>query len=260
MKHILITTSILFAFSGAFAQVKGTKNIKPLKAPSTVRPMSSDVESSSKSKNVTSVKGQSSSTATSKTSIIRPQKSAAGNSTRSSSSRINNNNTEKYSPSALNGEPTSTKNPISKPNKGSGEVFDVEEKEKGKSLNNNELRSSGMRTSSSSVQSSKGSIKYAPAALVGEPTPTKNPVSKPTKGKGSDDNIEENKEKGESSNGLRSSRSSRISEQSSKGSDKEIPTAIKGEPTSTKNPISKPNKGKGDKGEGEEENKEKGEK
>ena len=37
MKNLLITASLLFAFSGAFAQEKGTKNIKPVKAPSSCK-------------------------------------------------------------------------------------------------------------------------------------------------------------------------------------------------------------------------------
>jgi hypothetical protein len=241
MKHILITTSILFAFSGAFAQVKGTKNIKPAKETSTVRPMSSDVESSSKSKNVMSVKGQSSSSATSKTSVIRPQKAAAGNSTRSSASRVNNDKNVKYSPSALKGENSSIKKPVSKPNNNKVDVEDIEDKN---SSNSNGLRSSRAINSSSSGKSSN----VAPAALLGEPTSTKKPSSiKDVKGD----------EESEIINGRRSSSTS-ISNQSAKGSEKNTPTALKGEPTSTKKPVSKPNKGKSDE-EDKEENKEKGE-
>ena len=109
MKNILITASILFAFSGAFAQEKGTKNIKPVKAPSSsTRPMSSEVESFKKDNGtvkpikgngvntVKPIKGNSSSTAPSKTTTIRPQKSAAGNSTRAASgSRVNTMKAEK---------------------------------------------------------------------------------------------------------------------------------------------------------------------
>ena len=109
MKNLLITASLLFAFSGAFAQEKGTKNIKPVKAPSSsVRPMSSDVESYKKDNGtakpikgsgvntVKPVKGSSSSVAPSKTSTIRPQKSAAGNSTRAAAgSRVNTMKAEK---------------------------------------------------------------------------------------------------------------------------------------------------------------------
>jgi hypothetical protein len=243
MKHILITTSILFAFSGAFAQVKGTKNIKPAKETSTVRPMSSDVESSSKSKNVMSIKGQSSSSATSKTSVIRPQKAAAGNSTRSSASRVNNDKNVKYSPSALKGESSSVKKPVSKPNNDKIDVEDIDEKS---SSNSNRLRSSRAMNSSSSGKSSN----VAPAALLGEPTSTKKPNS--VKGEGS-----KGDEESEIINGRRSSSTS-ISNQSAKGSEKNTPTALKGEPTSTKKPVSKPNKGKSDE-EDEEENKEKGE-
>jgi hypothetical protein len=108
-KNILITASILFAFSGAFAQEKGTKNIKPVKAPSSsTRPMSSEVESFKKDNGtvkpikgngvntVKPIKGNSSSTAPSKTTTIRPQKSAAGNSTRAASgSRVNTMKAEK---------------------------------------------------------------------------------------------------------------------------------------------------------------------
>ena len=109
MKNILITASILFAFSGAFAQEKGTKNIKPVKAPSSsTRPMSSEVESFKKDNGtvkpikgngvntVKPIKGNSSSTAPSKTTTIRPQKSAAGNSTRAAAgSRVNTMKAEK---------------------------------------------------------------------------------------------------------------------------------------------------------------------
>ena len=113
MKNLLITTSLLFAFSGAFAQEKGTKNIKPVKAPSSVRPMSSEVESYKKDNGIAKpikgsgvntvkpVKGTSSSVAPSKTTTIRPQKSAAGNSTRAAAgSRVNTMKAEK--PSANN--------------------------------------------------------------------------------------------------------------------------------------------------------------
>ena len=99
MKNILITASILFAFSGAFAQEKGSKNIKPVKAPSSSsRPMSSEVESFKKDNNgnVKPIKGNSSSTTTSKTTPIRPQKSAAGSSTRAASgTKVNTNKAEK---------------------------------------------------------------------------------------------------------------------------------------------------------------------
>jgi len=99
MKNILITASILFAFSGAFAQEKGSKNIKPVKAPSSSsRPMSSEVESFKKDNNgnVKPIKGNASSTTTSKTTPIRPQKSAAGSSTRAASgTKVNTNKAEK---------------------------------------------------------------------------------------------------------------------------------------------------------------------
>jgi hypothetical protein len=111
MKNILITASILFAFSGAFAQEKGTKNIKPVKAPSSsTRPMSSEVESFKKDNGsvkpikgngvntVKPIKGNSSSTAPSKTTTIRPQKSAAGNTTRAAAgSKVNSMKAEKPS-------------------------------------------------------------------------------------------------------------------------------------------------------------------
>ena len=80
-------------------------------------------------------------------------------------------------------------------------------------------------------------------------TPTKN-ISVKVEGSKGD-------EESEIINGRRSSSTS-INNQSAKGSEKNTPTALKGEPTSTKKPVSKPNKGKGNE-EDEEENKEKGE-
>ena len=36
MKNLLIAASLLFAFSGSFAQEKGSKNVKQVKAPTSV--------------------------------------------------------------------------------------------------------------------------------------------------------------------------------------------------------------------------------
>jgi hypothetical protein len=89
MKNLLIASSLLFAFSGSFAQEKGSKNIKPIKAPSSVsKGIGSEVESyKTGSGNVKPIKGQSSSTSTkvvrpSKTTPVKVQRVSSNTSTR----------------------------------------------------------------------------------------------------------------------------------------------------------------------------------
>ena len=64
MKNLFITASLLFAFSGAFAQEKGHKNVKQVKAPSSItNPTGSEVESyKTVNGNVKPIKGSSTST------------------------------------------------------------------------------------------------------------------------------------------------------------------------------------------------------
>ena len=73
MKNLLIAASLLFAFSGSFAQEKGSKNVKPIKAPSSVsKGISTEVKSyKTGTENAKPIKGQSSSTSTK---VVRPSK------------------------------------------------------------------------------------------------------------------------------------------------------------------------------------------
>ena len=103
MKNLLIASSLLFVFSGSFAQEKGSKNVKPIKAPSSVsKGIGSEVESyKTGSGNVKPIKGQSSSTSTkvvrpSKTTPVKVQRVSSNTSSRAASSKANN------SPSSLN--------------------------------------------------------------------------------------------------------------------------------------------------------------
>ena len=113
MKNLFITASLLFAFSGAFAQEKGHKNVKQVKAPTSItNPTGSEVESYKTSNgNVKPIKGSSTSSKAvtpSKTTPNRPQRAAAGTSTRAASgSRVNTMKAENVrekgkSPSAVN--------------------------------------------------------------------------------------------------------------------------------------------------------------
>ena len=73
MKNLLIAASLLFAFSGSFAQEKGSKNVKQVKAPTSVsREIGPQIETYKPgSGNVKPVKGQSSSTSNK---VVRPSK------------------------------------------------------------------------------------------------------------------------------------------------------------------------------------------
>lgn len=113
MKNIFITASLLFAFSGAFAQEKGHKNVKQVKAPTSIsNPTGSEIESyKTVNGNVKPIKGSSTSSKAvtpSKTTPNRPQRAAAGTSTRAASgSRVNTMKSENVrekgkSPSAVN--------------------------------------------------------------------------------------------------------------------------------------------------------------
>ena len=113
MKNLFITASLLFAFSGAFAQEKGHKNVKQVKAPTSItNPTGSEVESyKTVNGNVKPIKGSSTSSKAvtpSKTTPNRPQRAAAGTSTRAASgSRVNTMKAENVrekgkSPSAVN--------------------------------------------------------------------------------------------------------------------------------------------------------------
>ena len=113
MKNLFITASLLFAFSGAFAQEKGHKNVKQVKAPTSItNPTGSEVESyKTVNGNVKPIKGSSTSSKVvtpSKTTPNRPQRAAAGTSTRAASgSRVNTMKAENVrekgkSPSAVN--------------------------------------------------------------------------------------------------------------------------------------------------------------
>ena len=113
MKNIFITASLLFAFSGAFAQEKGHKNVKQVKAPTSIsNPTGSEIESyKTVNGNVKPIKGSSTSSKAvtpSKTTPNRPQRAAAGTSTRAASgSRVNTMKSENVrekgkSPSSVN--------------------------------------------------------------------------------------------------------------------------------------------------------------
>ena len=89
MKNLLIAASLLFAFSGSFAQEKGSKNVKPIKAPSSVsKGISTEVKSyKTGTENAKPIKGQSSSTSTkvvrpSKTTPVKVQRVSSNTSTR----------------------------------------------------------------------------------------------------------------------------------------------------------------------------------
>ena len=103
MKNLLIAASLLLVCSSSFAQEKGSKNVKPIKAPSSVsKGIGSEIESyKTGSGNVKPIKGQSSSTSTkvvrpSKTTPVKVQRVSSNTSTRANSSKVNN------SPSSLN--------------------------------------------------------------------------------------------------------------------------------------------------------------
>ena len=102
MKNLLIAASLLFAFSGSFAQEKGSKNVKQVKAPTSVsREIGPQIETYKPgSGNVKPVKGQSSSTSNkvvrpSKTTPAKVQRVSSNTSTRAASgSRVNTNKAE----------------------------------------------------------------------------------------------------------------------------------------------------------------------
>ena len=103
MKNLLIAASLLFAFSGSFAQEKGSKNVKQVKAPTSVsREIGPQIETYKPgSGNVKPVKGQSSSNSNkvvspSKTTpLAKPQRVSSNTSTRAASgSRVNTNKAE----------------------------------------------------------------------------------------------------------------------------------------------------------------------
>ena len=98
MKNLLIAASLLFAFSGSFAQEKGSKNVKQVKAPTSVsREIGPEIESyKTGSGNVKPVKGQSSTSnkvvRPSKTTPVKVQRVSSNTSTRAASgSRVNTN-------------------------------------------------------------------------------------------------------------------------------------------------------------------------
>ena len=102
MKNLLIAASLLFAFSGSFAQEKGSKNVKQVKAPTSVsREIGPQIETYKPgSGSVKPVKGQSSSTSNkvvrpSKTTPAKVQRVSSNTSTRAASgSRVNTNKAE----------------------------------------------------------------------------------------------------------------------------------------------------------------------
>ena len=190
MKNILITASILFAFSGAFAQEKGSKNIKPVKAPSSSsRPMSSEVESFKKDNNgnVKPIKGNSSSTTTSKTTPIRPQKSAAGSSTRAASgTKVNTNKAEKpvmNNSRAASGSKVNT-NKAEKPVKNnsraaSGSKVNTNKAEK--SNNSNTRAASGSKVNTNKAEKSTNNDTRAASGSKVNTNKAEKPVSNSTK-------------------------------------------------------------------------------